>query len=40
MNKTNKHIVNVALIIGIVILICFDRQGWGWLLFLLTLNLL
>jgi hypothetical protein len=39
MNKINKHLVNIFLIIGIIVLIALSKDGWGWLLFLLILNL-
>lgn len=35
MKITNRTLFKIALVAGIVILACNDKDGWGWLLFIL-----
>jgi hypothetical protein len=37
-NIKSKDITNILLILGIIILAYNDKDGWGWLLFLLIIK--
>lgn len=38
-NYDNKTLLQIALVVGIVILASNDLDGWGWLVFILLFTL-